>query len=73
MIVNAIREEGFDVKILTPSTVKKNATGSGKATKQEMFDSLPEKVQKMFGSIPKSQGREDLTDAFWIANMIRTT
>jgi len=73
MIVNAIREEGFDVKILTPSTVKKNATGSGKATKQDMFDSLPENVQKMFETIPKSQGREDLTDAFWIANMIRTT
>lgn len=71
MIVNAIRQEGFDVTILTPSTVKKHATGSGKASKQDMFDSLPEKVQEIFGKVSKAQGREDLTDAYWIADKIR--
>lgn len=73
MIVNSIRQGGFDVTILTPSTVKKHATGSGKASKQDMFDSLPKKVQDMFGKVSKAQGREDLTDAYWIADKLMRT
>lgn len=72
MIVNAIREEGFDPVVFTPSTVKKLATGSGKASKQDMFDNLPDKVKKMFEQIPKSQGRGDLTDAYWIAMKLKS-
>ena len=67
MIVNGLREEGFEVNIIAPSSVKKFATGSGKAKKEDMWEALPEKVKKMFENIPKSQGREDLVDAYWIS------
>lgn len=67
MIINAIRESGKNVTVFTPSTVKKFATGSGKAKKDDMWDCLPDKVKKMFEGIPKSHGREDLCDAYWIS------
>lgn len=71
MLVNGIRAAGFDTRIYTPSTVKKIATGSGKADKSAMYEALPDNAKKMFGSIPKAHGREDLTDAFWIAKKLQ--
>lgn len=71
MIVNGLRDIEIEPIILTPSTVKKFATGSGKASKQDMFDGLPDKVKKIFEGIPKAHGREDLTDAYWIACKVR--
>ena len=67
MIVNALKNLDCSPLIHTPSTVKKFATGSGKAKKDDMWEALPEKVKKMFENIPKSQGREDLVDAYWIS------
>lgn len=67
MIINAVRDSGYSIGVFTPSTVKKFATGSGKAKKEDMWEALPDKTKKMFEKIPKSQGREDLTDAYWIA------
>lgn len=55
------------VDIATPTTVKKFATGSGKATKDEMFDALPKTVKDKFLKIPKTKGRYDLTDAYWLS------
>lgn len=57
------------VNIWSPTTVKKYATGSGKADKQMMIDSLPDAVRKSFeiaGFKPK-KGLDDLADAYWIA------
>lgn len=71
MIVNAIEDMGFKVAVYTPSTLKKFATGSGKGSKEDMFTALPGKVQKMFESIPKSHGREDLVDAYWISRKVK--
>lgn len=67
MIVNALREDVHDPQLYTPSAIKKIATGSGKASKEDMFNALPERVQKMFSVVTKAQGREDLADAYWIA------
>lgn len=67
MIVNGLRDEGFHTPVFTPSTVKKFATGSGKAKKGDMWEALPEKVKKRFEQVSKSNGREDLADAYWIA------
>ena len=71
MIVNNLREIGVNPHVHTPSTVKKFATGSGKAKKDDMWNSLPENIKKVFGSISKAHGREDLCDAYWIAMKTR--
>lgn len=71
MIINGLRDAGYDPKIYTPSTVKKLATGSGKADKQAMTDALPEKVRKMFETVTKTNGREDLADAYWLAQKVK--
>lgn len=72
VIVTALHAYGFeldeDLFIIAPTTLKKHATGSGKASKQEMFDALPLKEQGLFGSVPKTKGRFDLTDAYWLAH-----
>jgi Holliday junction resolvasome RuvABC endonuclease subunit len=67
MLVGALREALYYPKVYTPSTVKKCATGAGKASKDDMYDALPDQAKKLFEKITKSNGREDLADAYWIA------
>ncbi len=67
VIVNSLRQEGYDPQVYTPSAVKKSATGSGKATKDDMWNILPERVKKMLEGVPKAHGKEDLADAYAIA------
>jgi Holliday junction resolvasome RuvABC endonuclease subunit len=56
------------VKIIAPKSVKKFATGSGKASKQEMIDSLPEDIKKQFTdkNYKKTTGLADITDSYYI-------
>lgn len=61
---------GFEVVVVAPNTVKKHATDNGRAAKEEMFERLPESVQSSFKPIPKTKGRLDLTDAYWLADII---
>jgi crossover junction endodeoxyribonuclease RuvC len=58
-----------DVEIVAPTSVKKFATGSGRAKKEEMIDSLPETVYNYFTELglKKSTGLADMADAYWIA------
>ena len=53
---------------LPPKTVKKFATGSGNATKDEMIKALPKKVLQKFmdAGIKKTTGLHDLADAYFI-------
>lgn len=62
---------GIPYKEVTPKSVKKFAC-HGKASKKEMFDSLPKDVQELFASRYKTikSGRQDLADAFWIGQFI---
>jgi len=57
------------VEILAPTTVKKFATGSGRAKKEEMIDKLPNLVHEHFIGlgVKKTTGLADLADAYWIA------
>lgn len=57
------------IKIITipPPTLKKYATGSGKAKKDEVFESMPPEVQSQFIDYPKSKGRYDLSDSYWLS------
>lgn len=59
------------VEIIAPLTVKKFATGSGKAKKNLMIESLPEYVLNEFLDlgVKKTTGLADLADAYWIAKI----
>ena len=67
IVTNLIQFElDTDLFIIPPTTVKKLATGSGKADKVEMFEALPDEIRKQFEKTPKTKGRYDITDAYWI-------
>lgn len=54
-----------------PTSVKKFATGNGRAEKEDLFQALPPDVKSAFEEIPKTRGRYDLTDAYFIAKLRR--
>lgn len=56
---NSINYQTVNIKSL-----KKIATGNGNANKDMMFESLPEDIKPIFGAVPKTKGRYDLTDAY---------
>lgn len=73
MIVNLLQfTKGFKVSILPPTTIKKFATGSGRAKKDEMYDSLEDEVKDIFkaNGFKKSKGLYDVTDAYFIAKYL---
>jgi Holliday junction resolvasome RuvABC endonuclease subunit len=55
----------------SPTTVKKRATGSGKAKKPEMIAALPEGLRSAIleRGIKKTTGLADIADAYFIATM----
>lgn len=55
------------VDLAPPTTIKKFATGNGRADKEDLFNALPDEVKEIFGQIPKTKGRYDLTDAYFIS------
>ncbi|MBG24020.1 MAG: hypothetical protein CMF22_11260 [Idiomarinaceae bacterium] len=60
------------VRIQTPSTVKKFATGKGSASKEDMVSSLESFDAFLFDvvmSLPKTKGRSDVTDAYFMAQI----
>lgn len=67
VIIYAARMKGLNVTIIPPLRVKKLATGKGRATKDDMLNSLPDEVLALFSlSAKKSTGLYDLADAYWI-------
>ena len=52
----------------TPSSIKKSATGNGRASKDEMIEIIPNSTLQDFQS--KSKKIDDLADAYHIANKI---
>lgn len=71
IIIAVLRHHGkYDnIKIVSPLSAKKFATGSGKADKNAMMDCLPKDVREEFDKlgVKKSTGLKDLADAYWIA------
>lgn len=72
VIMNKMRTDGVnDISIIPPNTLKKSATGSGKATKEDMVNALPEDVKVSFKKqYKKTKGLYDIADAYWIARHI---
>lgn len=73
IIVDALRA-GYtidQIHLLSPKTVKLQATGSGKASKQDMYKHLPEDVNAKFvaAGYKKTKGLYDLTDAYFIGKI----
>lgn len=60
--------EKYNVLVIPPNTVKKVATGSGKAKKEQLLESLPPTVREQFVArgAKKTKGLYDLSDAYWI-------
>ncbi len=58
-------------KIISPKTVKKRATGSGKAKKKEMIAALPVDIKQKFtdANYKLTTGLSDLADAYWISQV----
>lgn len=56
------------INLIPPNSVKKFATGSGKASKQEMIDALPDDIKKQITdkNFKKTTGLADITDSYFI-------
>jgi len=61
-------QEGYDVLVIPPNTVKKVATGKGNAKKEQLLECLPVDVKEQFVArgAKKTKGLYDLSDAYWI-------
>jgi len=73
VIVCILRElHNKECIVVSPRTVKKVATGSGKADKMEMYELLPQKIKTLLEEmgLKKSTGMLDLTDAYYIAKTV---
>jgi Holliday junction resolvasome RuvABC endonuclease subunit len=55
--------------LVPPTTLKKFATGSGKAKKEHMIASLPADIAKRFtdAKYKKTTGLADLADSYWLS------
>jgi len=62
---------GVDFLDFPPTSVKKFATASGKAKKQDMWKALPDNIKAKFEKTHKtiSSGKYDLADAYFIGKI----
>ena len=77
MIIACLRKEHSyldrRIEIYDPKTIKKFATGKGNAKKEQLYEVLPISTKQLFEGLglKKTTGREDATDAYWIAMYMR--
>ena len=59
-----------NVDVVSPTAVKKFATGKGNAKKEEMFEAITdEKDKALVERYKKTKGRYDVSDAYHIGKM----
>lgn len=68
IIINKVMEvvDENRIVIVSPTAVKKHATGKGNSKKEEMFEHLPDDVKSKVEKYLKTKGRYDVTDAYFI-------
>ena len=54
----------YDIEIVPPNSLKKFATGSGRASKKEMLEAVRDKDMEWFNSVLVKNGKYDLADAY---------
>lgn len=55
-------------EVIGPTTLKKFATGSGNAAKQDMIDKLPEEVSAYLSTVKLTKKQlTDVADAYWLS------
>lgn len=72
IVCDLIEKLNIRPMVIAPTSLKKKATGSGKATKEEMVSSIQlidGNFHEYLLSIPKTKGRYDLADAYWLAKL----
>jgi len=70
LIVSKLKNILFkSVGIVSPTTLKKFATGNGRAKKPHMIEALPFMIREEFkdDGIKKTKGLSDVADAYWLA------
>lgn len=58
------------IEIVAPTTLKKFASGKGNCDKNAMVDSLPDEVRVIVDEVPKSKGKYDLADAYFLSKYL---
>lgn len=69
VIVDRLMRASIDVAVIAPTQLKKAATGSGRADKQQMLDAVSKIDRDEFEKIGKTKGRFDLADAYHLASL----
>jgi Holliday junction resolvasome RuvABC endonuclease subunit len=70
VLITGLRNNNINIncRIIAPTSLKKFATGSGKADKAAMISSLSPEILELFkGRYKKTTGLADVCDAFWLA------
>lgn len=69
VLINHIRyrEKYSNVTVVSPTRLKKFATGNGKSKKTDMYNSLPQDIQNIICHYKVTKGRYDVTDSYWLA------
>ena len=71
-IVTTLRRKttNIPVAVITPTSLKKFATGSGKSDKVTMITAVPDVVMNVFlkAKYKKTTGLYDVVDAYWLAS-----
>lgn len=73
VIQHELRKAGFPPLSVPPKTLKKVATGSGNAKKEDMLNAVPAHVMVHLMHAPKTKGRYDLADAYHLATYPRNS
>lgn len=68
-----INREGVKLLTVPPTSLKKFATGKGNAGKDDMVHAVEQsnpELHEQLMAMPKSKGRYDLADAYWLAQWV---